>query len=73
MTSLCFQSRPLNITVIQVYAPITNAEEAGVEQFYEYLQDCLELTPPKEVLFIIGHWNAKVENQKYLENRQIWP
>ena len=73
MNSVCFLSKQHNITVIKVYAPNSDAEEAGVEQFYEYLQDCLELTPPKEVLFIIGHWNAKVENQKYLENRQIWP
>ena len=53
-----FQSKPFNITVIQVYAPITNAKEA--EQFYEDLQDLLELTPKKDVLFIIGEWNAKV-------------
>ena len=57
---LClFQGKPFNITVIQVYAPTSNAEEA--EQFYEDLQDLLELTPPKDVLFIIGDWNAKVE------------
>ena len=53
-----------NITVIQVYAPINNAEEAEVEQFYEDLQDLLELTPKKEVLFIIGDWNAKVGSQE---------
>ena len=52
--------KPFNITVIQVYAPTRNAEEAEVEQFYEDLQDLLELTPPKVVLFIIGDWNAKV-------------
>ena len=60
---LCyFQSKPLNITVIQVYAPTSNAEEAEVEWFYEDLQNLLELTPPKDVLFIIGDWNAKVES-----------
>ena len=58
--SVCFQGKPLNITVIQVYAPTSNAEEAEVEQFYEDLQDFLELTPKKDVLFIIGDWNAKV-------------
>ena len=57
--SVCFQGKPFNITVIQVYAPTSNAEEAEVEQFYEDLQDHLELTPPKDVLFIIGDWNAK--------------
>ena len=60
---LCFQGKPFNITAIQVYAPTTNTEEAEVEQFYEDLQDLLELTPKKDVLFIIGDWNAKVENQ----------
>jgi len=55
-----FQGKPFNITVIQVYAPNTNAKEAKVEQFYEVLQDLLELTPKKDVLFIIGDWNAKV-------------
>ena len=54
MISVCFQGKPFNITVIQVYAPTTNAKEAEVEQFYEDLQDLLELTPPKDVLFIIG-------------------
>ena len=54
-----------------VYAPTSNAEEAEVEQFYEDLQDLLELTPPKDVLFIIGDWNAKVGSQG--SNRQIWP
>ena len=61
---LCFQGRPFNITVIQVYAPTSNAEEAEVERFYEDLQDLLELTPPKDVLFIIGDWNAKVGSQE---------
>ena len=64
MISVCFQGKPLNITVIQVYAPTSNAEEAEVERFYEYLQDLLELTPKKDVLFIIGDWNAKVESQE---------
>ena len=58
MVSLCFQGEPFNITVIQVYAPTTKAEETEVERFYEDLQDLLELTPPKDVLFIIGDWNA---------------
>ena len=62
MISVHFQGKPLNITVIQVYAPTTNAEEA--EQFYKELQDLLELTPKKDVLFIIGDWNAKVESQE---------
>ena len=61
---LCFQGKPFNITVIQVYAPTHNAEEAEVEQFYEDLQDLLELTPKKDVLFIIGDWNAKVGSQE---------
>ena len=60
MILVCFQGKPFNITVIQVYAPTSNAEEADVEQFYEDLQDLLELTPTKDVLFIIGDWNAKV-------------
>ena len=60
----CFQGKPFNITVIQVYAPTSNAEEAEVEQFYEDLQDILELTPKKDVLFIIGDWNAKVGSQE---------
>ena len=55
-----FQSKPFSITVIQVYAPTSNAKEAEVEWFYEDLQDLLELTPKKDVLFIIGDWNAKV-------------
>ena len=62
--SVCFQGKPFNITVIQVYALSHNAEEADVEQFYEDLQDLLELTPPKEVPFIIGDWNAKVRSQE---------
>ena len=58
--SVCLQDKPFNITLIQVYAPTSNAEEAEVERFYEDLQDFLELTPKKDVLFIIGDWNAKV-------------
>ena len=64
MISVHFQGKPFNITVIQVYAPTTNAKEAEVEWFYEDLQDLLELTPPKYVLFIIGNWNAKVGSQE---------
>ena len=63
MISVHFQDKPFNITVNQAYAPTNNAEEAEVEQFYEDLQDLLELTPPKYVLFIIGDWNAKVGSQ----------
>ena len=59
-----FQGKPFNITVIQVYAPTSNTEEAEVEWFYEDLLDLLELTPKKDVLFIIGDWNAKVESQE---------
>ena len=62
--SVCFQGKPFNITVIQIYAPTSNAEEAEVERFYEDLQDFLELTPKKDVLFIIGDWNAKVGSQE---------
>ena len=64
MISVHFQGKPFNITVIQAYAPTSNAEEAEVERFYEDLQDLLELTPPKDVLFIIGDWNAKVGSQE---------
>ena len=64
MISVHFQGKPFNITVIQVNAPIGNAEEAEVEWFYEDLQDLLELTPKKGVLFIIGDWNAKVGSQE---------
>ena len=60
MISVCFQGKPFTIMVIQVYAPNSNAEEAEVEQLYEDLQDLVELTPKKDVLFIIGDWNAKV-------------
>ena len=64
MISVHFQGKPFNITVIQVYTPTSNAEEAEVEWFYEDLQDLLELTPKKDVLFIIGDWNAKVGSQE---------
>ena len=64
MISVCFQGKPFNIVVIQAYAPTSNAEEAEVELFYEDVQDLLELTPKKDVLFIIGDWNAKVGNQE---------
>ena len=64
---VCFQGKPFSITVIQVYASTSNAEEAKVERFYEDLQDLLELTLKKDVLFIKGNWNAKVGSQEYLE------
>ena len=64
MISVRFQGKPFNITVIQVYAPTSNAEEAEVEQFYEDLEDLLELTSKKDVFFIIGDWNAKVGSQE---------
>ena len=64
MISVHFQGKPFNITLIQVYAPTSNTEEVEVERFYEDLQDLLELTLKKDVLFIIGDWNAKVGNQE---------
>ena len=64
MISVHFQGKPFNITVIQVYAPTSNAEEAEVEWFYEDLQNLVELTPKKDVLFLIGNWNAKVGSQE---------
>ena len=64
MISLHFQGKPFNISVIQAYAPTSNAEEAEVERFYEDLQDLLDLTPKKDVFFIIGDWNAKVGSQE---------
>ena len=67
MNSVCFQGKPFNITVIQVYAPTSNAEETEIERFYEDLQDLLELIPQKDVLFIIWNWNAKVGSQEILE------
>ena len=69
---LCFQGKPFNITVIQVYAPTSNAEKAEVERFYEELQDLLELTSKKDVLFIMGDWNARNPRNSW-SNRQIWP
>ena len=69
MISVHFQGKPFNITIIQVYALTSNAEESGVERLYEDLQDLLELTPKKDVLFIIGDWNAKVGSQKHLEQQ----
>ena len=73
MICVRFQGKPFNITVIQAYAPTSNTEEAEVDWFYEDLQDLLELTPKKDVLFIIGDWNAKVGSQNTWINRQIWP
>ena len=67
MIFIHFQGKPFNFMVIQVYAPTSNAEEAVVAQFYEDLQDLLELTPEKDALFIIGDWNANVESQENLE------
>ena len=64
MISVHFQGKPFNITVIQVYAPTSNAEEAEVERFHEDLQDLLELTLKIDIIFIIGYWNAKVESQQ---------
>ena len=64
MISVHFQDKPFNITTIQVYAPTSNVEEAEVEQFYEDLQKLLELTPQKDVFFIIGDWNAKIGSQE---------
>ena len=75
MISVHFQGKPFNITVIQVYALNSNAEEAEVERFYEDLQDLLELTPKKDVLFIMVIWNAKVGGQEIpgVTNKQVWP
>ena len=64
MISVCFQGKPFNTTVIQAYDPTSNTEEAEVEWFYEDLQDLLELTPKKDVLFIMGDWNAKAGSQE---------
>ena len=64
MISICFQGKPFNIAVILVYAPTSNAQEAEVEQYYDDLQDLLELITIKDVLFIMGDWNAKVGNQE---------
>ena len=75
MISVCFQGKPFNITVIQVYAPTSITEEAEVERFHEDLKDLLELTHQKDVLFIIGDWNAKVGCQETpgITVRKIWP
>ena len=74
MISVRFQGKPFNITVIQVYAPTSNAEEAEVERFYEDLQDLLELTPKKDVLFIIRGLECKSRKSRNTwSNRQIWP
>ena len=75
MISVHFQGKPFSITVIQVYPPTSNTEEAEVERIYEDLQDILELTPKKDVLFILGYWNAKVGSQERntWSNQQIWP
>ena len=71
--SVHFQGKILNITVIQVYALTSNAEEAEAERFYEDLEGLLELTPKKDILCIIGNWNAKVGSRDTWSNRQIWP
>ena len=73
LISVRLQGKPFNIMVIQAYAPTSNAEEAEDERFYEDLEDLLELTPKKHVLFIIGDWNTKVGSQETWGNRQIWP
>ena len=73
MISIHFQGKLFNITVIQVYDPTSNGEEAEVEQFYEDLQDLLELTPPKYILFILGDRNASRKSRDTWSNRQIWP
>ena len=74
MISVRFKGKPFNIMVIQVYTPTSNAEEAEVKWSYEDLQDLLELTPKKDVLFIIGNWNAKSRKSKDIwSNRQVWP
>ena len=73
MISVPFQGKPFNMTVIQVYIPTSNTEESEVEWLCETLQDLLQLTPQKDVLFIIGDWNAKVGSQETRGNRQIWP
>ena len=74
MISVHLQGRPFTITVIQLYAPTSNTEEAEIEWCYEDLQDLLDLIPKKDVLFIIGDWNAKVGSEEITwSNRQIWP
>ena len=66
MISVHLQGKPINVTVIQAYAPTSNSEEAEVEWFYEYLQDLVELTPPTDVLLTLGDWNKKVGSQETL-------
>ena len=74
MTSVCFQGKSFNITVIQTYAATSNAKEAEAEWFYEDLQDILELTPKKDVFFIIEDWNTKVSKSRDTwSNKKIWP
>ena len=73
MISVHFQGKLFKITAIQVYVPTSNAEEAEVEQFYKDLQDLLELTPKKDVLFIIGDWTQSKKSRNTWSNRQIWP
>ena len=73
MISVRFQGKPFNITVIQVYALTSNAEEAEVEWFYEDLQDLLELTPKKDVIFIIGDWIKSRKSRNTWSNNQLWP
>ena len=73
MISVCFQGKPFNITVIQVYAPTSNTEEAETEWFYEDLEDLLELTPKKDVHFIRGLECKSRKSRDTLSNRQIWP
>ena len=73
MISVHFQGKPFNITVIHIYAPTSNAEEAEVEWFYEDLQDFIELTPKKDVLFIIGSGSKSRKSRNTWSNRQIWP
>ena len=73
MISVRFKVKPFSITVIQAYAPTSDTEEAEVEQFYEDLQDLSELTPKKDVLFIIGDWNAKVGSQEIPGLTSVWP
>ena len=70
--SVCFQDKPFNITVIQIYAPITDIEGAEVDQFYEEQQEILELSPKRDVLFILGDWSPQ-ESRATWTNRQVWP
>ena len=73
MISVRFQGKPFNITVIQVYAPTSNTEEAEVEWFYEDVQHLLELKPKKDFLLIVGDWNANRKSRDTWSNRQVWP